>query len=271
MADSSGTGERRYPSGHTIRVREGHGRAVLFLNGCGLSSAGWDDVVAGLPGRRVITVDRPGHYGTVCTGPPSLAAETRFLAELIATEPGPAVVVAHSMASFQAEALARVRPALVSGVVLVDPSMPPKRVRSCAAAGPLSRLATRCLRISPIRAVAGRVLRVGMRRQTRRPEMVDAERWRPLWSGERELGAAASEWLSFRGQAAELAALRRVQGLPAPTTAVVLEALPFAGAGVTSGLASAFHSTRLRRLPECRHLVMLDAPGEVVREIELLG
>jgi len=270
MADSPGTGERRYPSGHTIRVREGRGRAVLFLNGCGLPSAGWDGVIAGLPGRRVVTVDRPGHHGTIGAGPPSLVAETRFLAELLAEEPAPAVVVAHSMAAFQAEALARVCPEAVAAVLLVDPSVPPTHARACAQAGPLSRLAVRGLRIGPVRAAVGGIVRLGMRRQTLRPEMIDAEQWRPAWSGERELGSAAAQWLSFRGQAAELLALRSAQGTPAPVTAVVLEAAPFSGAGVASALTSGFRSVRLRRLAGSRHLVMLDAPGAIVDEIEQL-
>ncbi|MBW3070293.1 alpha/beta hydrolase [Actinomyces sp. 594] len=244
---------------------------MMLLNGCGLSAAGWDEVVAGLPGRRVITVDRPGHHGTRHAGPPSLAGEARFLVELLDAEPGQVVVVAHSMAAFQAEAIARLRPGRVAGVMLVDPSATPPHARASAAADALDRIATRCLRLAAVRVAAGRMLRAGMRSQTTRPEAIDSAGWRPLWGSERALGAAAAEWLAFREQAAQLLALRRRQAIPAPVPAVVLEAPPFSGAAAVTSLLTAFRASRIRRVPGSRHLMMLDEPRVIVEEIERLS
>lgn len=271
MADDPRFAETRCPSGHTVRVRDGSGPAVVFLNGCGLSAAGWDEVAASLEGRRVITLDRPGHNGTRAAGPPSLVDETRLLAELLDAEATPVVVVAHSMASFQAEAIARLRPGRVVGVVLVDPSVPPPCARFSAAVGALAGLAARMVRLGPVRDVVGWMLRAGMRSQTVRPQAIDSPRWRPLWSSEQALAAAAAEWLSYRDQAAQLLVLRARQKAPAPARVAVLEAPPFNGAAAVVSVLSAFRTSRIRRVSGSRHLMMLDAPQVIVEEIERLS
>ncbi|MFC7744413.1 alpha/beta fold hydrolase [Nocardiopsis composta] len=53
---------------------------------------------------------------------PTLRSEAMRLAGLAEAAGGPVVVVAHSVAALHAEAFARLRPELVCGLVLVDPS-----------------------------------------------------------------------------------------------------------------------------------------------------
>lgn len=259
--------ERRFPDGHTVHTRDGRGPGILLLNGCGLASAGWDDVVTALPGRRIIAVDRPGRCGTTCTELATLAGETRFLAELLRkTGQGPVIVVAHSMAAFQAEALARTCPGLVAGVVMVDPSVTARVRRASAVAVPLSRAARALLRLGPVRGAVAAAWRAGLRSQTALPAVIDTAGWREAWDDQQSLEAAATEWLSYSSQAAELQELRR-QSPPARVGAVVLEAPPVADAAGAAALHASFSRTRLRRLPGCRHLVMVDSPGTIAQEV----
>ncbi|MDU0348082.1 alpha/beta fold hydrolase, partial [Actinomyces sp. MRS3W] len=130
--------------GHTITIHDGAGPAVVLLSGCALNSGCWADVVAALPGRRIITVDRPGYLGTASAGLPSLPEQVRVLARILEeVEARPVIVVAHSMAAFQAEALARLRPRLVAGMVLVDPSAEPDPLLPLPGEDPCARALTR--------------------------------------------------------------------------------------------------------------------------------
>ncbi|MDO4243395.1 MAG: alpha/beta hydrolase [Actinomyces sp.] len=265
--------ERRYPDGHTVHTRDGAGPGIVLLNGCALAAVGWDEVIAALPGRRIIAVDRPGRRGTSCTALPTLAGETRFLADLLRdTEPGPVIVVAHSMAAFQAEALARTRPGLVAGVVLVDPAITAgARVGGRIGAELAWRAADLLLGHGPVRRPVARIWRRGLKSQTVRPELIDTSRWRETWASRRSLAAGTAEWMAFPAQAAELERLREAQKTPAPVGAVIVEAPPPVPLVEAAVLHSSFAATRLRRLPGCRHLTMVDAPLQVAEEICLVA
>lgn len=264
--------ELRLPSGHTVVTREGRDPGVLLLNGCGLAAAGWSRVVDALPGRRIIAVDRPGRRGTTLLGMPTLADETRFLRGLLEESVAAPVVVAHSMAAFQAEALARIAPRLVGGVVLVDPSVSaPARARARAVAEPLNRAAGGLLRWASLRRAASRVVRAGLRANTVRPEIIDTAPWRETWASGRSLAAAAAEWLSYSAQAVELQDLRAAQGAPAAVEAVVLQAPPPLDAAGTRALLASFRAARLRRVTSSRHLMMLDAPTVIAQEVDLMS
>ncbi|QZE26448.1 alpha/beta hydrolase [Brevibacterium casei] len=113
---SPSTSARRPP-------RRGGKDPVLFLNGCALAAAGWLPVIAEMPDRDVIALDRPGFAGTRWPGTlPDLAGELAAMERAIAGH-SRVVIVAHSMAAFRAEAFARLRPERVAGIVLVDPSI----------------------------------------------------------------------------------------------------------------------------------------------------
>lgn len=94
---------------------------VLLLNGCALAAGSWTPVIDGLAKHDVLAIDRPVFADTQWAGGlPDLASEVavvqRAIAEaqatslrLTALKAVPVILVAHSMASFRAEALARLR------------------------------------------------------------------------------------------------------------------------------------------------------------------
>jgi len=290
--------EMRYPSGHTVHIHHAEGETTrdlshtyaqasptsaanvpspagrirptaLLLSGCGLGSACWDQVVAALPDWRIITVDRPGRLGTSCDAFPSLAAETRFVRELLENE-GSAVVVAHSMASFQAEALARLVPHLVTAVVLVDPSAAPSNAHHSRVAPRLSVLAAQLTCLGPLRRLASALWRAGLKAQTQHPELIDTARWIPTWNNRPALVATLKEALAFRSQAADLLMLRHRQGTAAPVRAIVLEASPYTSTRAWKALLASFRDAHVRRV-QSRHLMMLDAPETIADSVTNIG
>lgn len=112
--------------GRTVRWlrRPGAGPPVLLLGGCGVPYPCWAPMFEHLPDADLIRMDRPGLSGTPWPGRlPRLAEETQTLAGLVDQVGEPVITVAHSMAGPHAEALARNRPDLVAGLVLVDSSL----------------------------------------------------------------------------------------------------------------------------------------------------
>src|SRR3954451_2645930 len=92
-----------------LTVQPGAGPPVILIGGCGMPSYAWDPVARLLAGHQVVRLDRPGLGGTPWPDPlPTLAEETATLVDLAAEHPG-GVFVAHSMASFHAEAAIRNR------------------------------------------------------------------------------------------------------------------------------------------------------------------
>jgi pimeloyl-ACP methyl ester carboxylesterase len=134
--ESSGRGDRAAAEvpgdvtvlgGRAVHVlhRPGTGAAVVLLGGCGVPYYTWDSVLAALPELDGVTLDRPGLVGTHWPRVlPRLGDEVATLSDLIHhLGGGPVALVAHSMAGFHVEALAREHPALVAAVVLVDSSV----------------------------------------------------------------------------------------------------------------------------------------------------
>lgn len=114
-------------------VADGSGRPPLLLTaGLGGAWYDWSPLMPHLPAaHRIVRVDRPGLGGSPGHGRvPTLRRESELLAAVIedCCEQG-AIVVAHSLAGLHAEALARSRPDLVRGLVLVDVSNGPSGVR----------------------------------------------------------------------------------------------------------------------------------------------
>lgn len=98
------------------------GPVVVLSSGLGGAWFDWDRTVRLLePLARVIVFDRPGlgMSGPARRGP-SLAREVAVLDAVMRGIPS-AVLVGHSMASMHVEAYARLRPARVDGLVLLDP------------------------------------------------------------------------------------------------------------------------------------------------------
>ncbi len=252
------------------RLREGQGPTVVLMAGCGLAMEFWADVAAGLGGRRVLAFDRPGLGGTRWPGHlPRLDEEVATLTELLEGHgDGPAVLVAHSMAAFHAEAVARTRPDLVAALVLVDPS-----VEWYAADPGKSSLGWARGMGVLARSGFGRPLALGWRFGT---FLQSYREWSRLGRGRLDAiyrdadswEMATAESLGYERQAWDLQELRAERPLPGLPVSVLSAADASAGSAVAD-------QARLCRLLNgrqlvvegSRHLMMLDRPDAVVSAV----
>lgn len=241
---------------------------VLLLNGCAMAAASWLPVIERLPGREVLALDRPGFAGTDWTGRvPDLASEVAIVQRIVTR---PVVVVAHSMASFRAEALARLRPELVAGLVLVDPSIEGHSHRGLASTfGSASWLRSLDAVTSPaeIRTLAAHVSHRGFLRQTTSARALDWGVFKDPYAQPETLKATVAEWLSYRQQAADLTALRRSTMRVAATTSAMF-ASPFPNRRRAAILDRSFAHLQRIDLDDSGHLMMIDRPDEIVRAVE---
>jgi pimeloyl-ACP methyl ester carboxylesterase len=236
-------------------------------------------VVDLLPDYAVVRLDRPGLAGTPWPGTvPRLDSEVDTLAALVDAAGGVAVVVAHSMAGPHAEALARRRPGLVAGLVLVDGSLQWKpRPRSGEAAWRvMARALRQGMRLPPVRlgtALAGRVL---MEVQTETPlsdAMIAVAR---NTYGDREsIASVIAEQAAYRSQLADLARVRSETTWPGPPTTVITAAADGRRRWVAdqARLATLLGGQHVV-VEDSRHLVMLDRPELVagaVRDVYSRG
>jgi pimeloyl-ACP methyl ester carboxylesterase len=153
-----------------VLVEPGGGPPVILLSGCGMPSYSWDPVARLLTGHELVRLDRPGLGGTPWPDHlPTLAEETATLIALTEAHPG-GVLVAHSMASFHAEATIRRRPELVAGLVLVDGSIEttPRRPVGEGAWLAAARAAEWMAKVPPLAALGPIVDRVTVTAQSRR-------------------------------------------------------------------------------------------------------
>ena len=255
----------------------------MLLGGCGVPSYLWDPTVAMLPAERtVVRLDRPGLAGTPWPGRlPALAEEVQTLIALLESVAadglgGPAVVVGHSMAGLHAEALVRVRPDLVAGLVLADGSVgleakPPGRHRVALAAARGLRTA---LRLAPaLGSVGPLVHRVQISaasgRRLTQPLPPEA---RAGFGSPHALPSVLAEGAAFDAQVFDLDRLR-IHAWPGVPTVVLT-----AGAGDRSGEWAGGHRRLAERLDavhliadDARHLIMLDRPDLVVAAIVNVG
>jgi pimeloyl-ACP methyl ester carboxylesterase len=246
--------------------------AALFSSGLGLPMSAWRAVVPLLADVRCVLVDRPGIGRSPARpdGPDPLAAQvTMLLAALESSGPsGRVVVVGHSAGALAAEALARLRPDLVTGLVLVDPTDPRQEAVRLQLEGAAARVAERV--VGPpavahaVGVVVGRAaLALGTARRPPnevRDELLAVTRLpRHLQASVRELGRIRAESLELLAIAAEhpltvdtrlLVAGRGGRFAPWPTGSRRMAALG-ASLGVTPVTTDA------------AHLVMADDPQAV--------
>ncbi|GAA1083173.1 alpha/beta fold hydrolase [Nocardiopsis composta] len=232
---------------------------VVCASGLGGAAFDWEGVRRLLQDRyRVVRFDRRNLR-------PTLRSEAMRLAGLAEAAGGPVVVVAHSVAALHAEAFARLRPELVCGLVLVDPSCEvrtpsPSALRSLAwrVGGGL---------VSPFARAAGPALRRAVvRRQTvARRDPAPREAVRRHYGDGQILRAAAAELACYDAMVADLHALRRRAPFP-PVGLVVLTAPDGpAWRGCHEGLAALSPCGRRIDVPRAAHLLHLEFP-EVVAE-----
>lgn len=257
---------------------------LLLLQGAGLVSTCWSDLLPSLAEREVITVDRPGYRGSSPRGPRSLEEEAQAL-EAIVDSAGldTVLLVAHSMVAFHAEAMARRCPDRVAGVVFVDPSalsellsgippaLTPVRAMlqrlSVGAAWTTWKLSRATLALPGGRQFGAALFRVGARLQTRRPVLLRRPGWAEAWASHEALRAGLDEWYAYSGQAAALRTERGVHPEALPQPAIILDAPPSLSRRQRARITAIFPRAEIRHLPHSRHLVMLDAPEEITQAI----
>lgn len=276
--------ERWKPEGHKDEGAQHTQAPLLLLQGAGLVSACWNGLLPSLAERDVITVDRPGYRGSLPRGPRSLEEEVQALEAIVDSAGLDAVLlVAHSMAAFHAEAMARRYPDRVTGVVFVDPSalseilseLPPALTPvhamlqrlSVGAAWTTWKLSRTALALPGGSQLGAALFRVGARLQTRRPVLLRGPGWAEAWASDEALRAGLDEWFAYSAQAAALRAERGVhpEALPQPT--IILDAPPSLSRRQRARITAIFPQAEIRNLLHSRHLVMLDAPEAVTQAI----
>lgn len=255
-------------AGRSVRVHRQlrEGPLVLLTGGCGVSATYWRDVVQLLPDVNLLVLDRPG-LGTPWPGTvPTLAEEVATLAGLTDV---PALLVAHSMAAFHAEAFAREYPDRVRGLVLVDGSVewPTRRPRPAG-----TRTATVIHRLTssaPMHSFGAFVHRWGASFQSMQSgQVLHHDQFRLAYDEPSALAMGIAEFVGYRMQAWDLGEIRRRLEFPdVPVT-------------VLTASHSGEHDwlTRQRRLAEylrgtmlvadrCKHLMMVDQPDVIAQAV----
>ncbi|CCQ14222.1 putative hydrolase [Rhodococcus sp. AW25M09] len=275
----------KHPPGHFVEVdgqrlhilARGSGPTIVLCGGLGSNWFDWQDTVEILSARhRVVVIDRPG-FGLSDPLPagatPTVKGEADriigVLDELDVTEP--AVVVGHSIAGFYAEAVARLYPSRIRGVLLLDSSAEsdPRRVIPAAVRVKTAHMIATALSRTGLQTLAGpRVRRVlnqatppdGTPQETF--DWVDDIYRRPTY-----LAAALVEDVVYSDLAVELTRLRKKSRLDVP---VIVAA---AHTGRPSPWAKRWIRTQRRLAVKLRadftilmpahHHAMIDKPAEV--------
>jgi 3-oxoadipate enol-lactonase len=242
----------------------GDGPPALLLHGQPGGLGDWDEVVAAVGGElRTIAIDRPG-YGRTSAPPGGLDWNARVAAEILdQLDLGPALIVGHSWGGGVALELARRRPELVAGLVLLASigtrSSVGRTDRALAAPviGPLlSRAALRAsavaLSLEPVRRRAP-----GM---DLLPETAVSRIVRQM--GDRRSGSAfAVEQRALVREIDELDAA--LPEITAPAAVLVGDRDRVVGPRSVADLASQLPGGELVSLPGAGHVLPDEAPGAV--------
>jgi pimeloyl-ACP methyl ester carboxylesterase len=255
-------------------TQTGTGPPVVLLGGCGVPSYDWNQLADLLPDLALIRLDRPGLMGSPWPGElPRLAAEVDTLVALLESA-GPAVVVAHSMAGFHAEALARRRPDLVVGLALADGSVefPRRRPWPRRRWRWLAELVRKAMVMPPLRALGsfGQRLLFAAQSHHRFTEPVSPQ-VRETFRDPDTIASVLAEQAAYPEQAWDLAQLRERFAWPQIPTIV----LTAAAGGRTRWIAK---QARLATLLDARqvvvadshHLIMLDRPDVLDEAVRAL-
>lgn len=269
---------------HVIETGPPGGPPLLLTSGLGGAWFDWVPSIEQLrAGHRVTVFDRPGlGLSPAAVAPPSLRRDTAILEALAERAGGPVTVLAHSMAAFPAEALARLRPRLVRGLVLLDPSHendPRVRVRTAAALTPLATATGALLDATRLARVAGPLgRRLVLDHTSRRDEAVPSRVVRSVYGRGTVIGTVIAEELAYREMAADLARLRERRPFPHIPLVVVTALGDVDDPGRKRDWAEGHE--RLARmsplgsrieLPDALHMVPLDRPDVVADAVGRTG
>jgi pimeloyl-ACP methyl ester carboxylesterase len=251
-----------------ITVEPGEGPPLILIAGCGMPSYAWDPVARLLTGHELVRLDRPGMGGTPWPGNlPTLDEEVATLSGLAEEHPS-GVFVAHSMASFHAEATIRRRPDLVAGLVLIDGSAEPAPRAPVGERAWLTvaRGAERAARMPALAALGPIADRITVTAQSHR-RLLDEMDPRSLstYSSSDAVASVIAESAAYRRQARDLLRARLDDHWP---VGLPVEVVTAAGAGGTRAIQAQRDLARLLGgrqtvLSDSRHLVMLDEPQAI--------
>jgi pimeloyl-ACP methyl ester carboxylesterase len=261
---------------HVVTAGKPDNPPVLISSGLGGACFDWDPVLKLLrDDYRVICFDRPGLGLSPSSGvTPSLRGAVGDLVALAEWAGKPVTVVAHSMAAFHAEALARIHPELVRGLVLVDPSFEPDArvgLRLASVLTPVYRLTGTLLEATRLARVIGPWARRQILPQvSRRGEIATPQTVRGVYGRGKVLATVLTENQAYNEMAADLAALRRRRPFP-DVPLVVLTALGdlaspelerswAAGHAELAAFSPRGHQVEL---PQHLHMLQLDRPDEI--------
>ncbi|MCW2883677.1 MAG: alpha/beta hydrolase fold protein [Streptosporangiaceae bacterium] len=261
---------------HVVTAGKPDNPPVVISSGLGGACFDWDPVVELLrDDYRVICFDRPGTgLSPSSRATPSLRAAVRELAALAEWAGQPVTVIAHSMAAFQAEALARVHPELVRGLVLVDPSFEPHarvRLRLANVLTPVYKLTGTVLEATRLARLIGPWARRRILPQvSRRGEIATPQMVRRVYGRGAVLASVLTENQAYNEMAADLAGLRLRRPFP-EIPLVVLTALGDLGGPERERFWAAGHADlaamsprgRQVELPDHLHMLQLDRPDEI--------
>ncbi|MFI0373615.1 alpha/beta fold hydrolase [Actinomadura sp. 1N219] len=251
---------------HVVESGPADGVPLLLTSGLGGAWFDWTPTVERLRDEYRITVfDRPGlGLSPAASSRPTLRRDTAVMEALAERAGRPVIVLAHSMAAFPAEALARTSPERVLGMVLADPSCEP--VRRPARALPLGAV------LNPLAAATGAVLgatrlatvagpfgrRQILRRTSRRGEAVPDEVVRSVYRRGTVIGTVIGEEIAYREMAADLARLRDRRPFP-PLPLVVVTALGDLDTPEKQREWAEGHARLAAMTPHGRHVELQDA------------
>jgi pimeloyl-ACP methyl ester carboxylesterase len=255
-----------------VVTQPGTGSPIVLLGGCGVPSFDWDEVADLLQDRALIRLDRPGLLGSPWPAElPRLAAEVATLSALLSSI-GPAVVVAHSMAAFHAEAFTRQRPDLVVGLVLLDGSveLTPRKPRPRRRWLWLARGAGAAMRVPPLRLAGSFVQRLLFAAQSDRGM---TEPVSPLvkqtFRDPDTIASVLAEQAAYAEQAWDLAQVRNSFAWPHIPTIVVTAGRGKRWVAKQARLADVLNARQVV-VTDSRHLIMIDRPDIVAEAVAAL-
>ncbi|MGW0518374.1 alpha/beta fold hydrolase [Crossiella sp. NPDC003009] len=263
------------------------GPVVVLSAGLGGGWFDWPAVVDLLAeDLRVVRFDRPGTGGSgPALTPPGLAREVAVLdAVLDAAGAARAVLVGHSIAGLHVEGYARLRPARVTGAVLLDPSPEPPGVgRPFDGEAVVARALLALARVPGLRrlgrALAGWSGPAGRRSVLRnasrtRREVAPSAQVDEVYRRPEVLGAILDELAAYPDLVAELEAVRAEHPLP-ELPWLVLTAADALGRPRQARRLLAAHARLARLVPggahelieRCGHMMPLDRPDTVAAAV----
>ncbi|XRQ05636.1 alpha/beta fold hydrolase [Actinomadura welshii] len=249
---------------HAVESGPAEGAPLLLASGLGGAWFDWAPTVALLRDEYRVTVfDRPGlGLSPAGNARPTLRRDTAILAALAERAGRPVIVLAHSMAAFHAEALARTRPGLVRGLVLADPSYehdPRVAVRPASVLTPAATAAGAVLGATRLAKAAGPYgRRLVLRRTSRRDKAVPDRVVRSAYGRGTVIGTVLAEELAYREMAADLARLRERRPFP-PVPLVVVTALGDVSRPARRREWSGGHARLAAMSPHGHQVVLADA------------